>query len=128
MPEETYPSKKISWLKVILTGVTISLVVVLIGEGLFWNFYVREPAESTPVTTTKQVTPSAKQATPSAEKDETVDGRECSKDSDCVVLGKTGDCNCGCFNKNYTAYTSGGQCFCMAPAACSCVKGKCVGK
>ncbi len=73
MPEETTPSKKISWLKVILIGVTTALVVVLIGEGLFWYFYVREPTESTSVTTTKQTTPSAKKATPSAEKDETAD-------------------------------------------------------
>jgi hypothetical protein len=71
MPEEATSSKKISWLKVILTGVTISLVLVFIGEGLFWYFYVREPTESTPVATTKQASPSATQATPSAEKDET---------------------------------------------------------
>ena len=127
MPEEVAPVKSISWSKVIWSILIIVVVGGLISGALFWYFYVRQPTESTP-STTKVTTSSSKTATASAQKDGAVDGRECSKDSDCVVLGKTGDCNCGCFNKNYTAYTSGGQCLCMAPAACSCVRGKCVGK
>jgi hypothetical protein len=62
----------ISWPKVILTVVIITLVAGLISGGLFWYFYVRQSEEPTSTTTTKQTTASAKPATPSAQKDETV--------------------------------------------------------
>lgn len=50
--------------------------------------------------------------------------KSCASDDDCVVFGETGDCNCGCFNKN-TQWVSGGDCFCLAPTSCICVNGKC---
>ena len=52
--------------------------------------------------------------------------RVCVNDEDCVVFGKTGDCNCGCFNKNYK-WKSEGECFCAAPGSCKCVDGVCEG-
>jgi hypothetical protein len=52
---------------------------------------------------------------------------QCSVDSDCVVYGKTGDCNCGCYNKNNLAKQGGGKCFCQTPTSCVCVDGECAG-
>ena len=54
------------------------------------------------------------------------EAKNCEVDSDCLVFGKDGDCNCGCFNKNYQ-WEKGGDCFCAAPKACKCVNGKCEG-
>ncbi len=53
--------------------------------------------------------------------------KECNIDSDCVVFGETGDCNCGCYNKNHLPSSTGGECFCLAPTSCKCVNGKCEG-
>jgi len=50
--------------------------------------------------------------------------KSCISDEDCVVFGKDGECNCGCFNKNYK-WESGGDCFCAAPISCKCIEGKC---
>ncbi|MCK4805676.1 MAG: hypothetical protein KAS91_00620 [Candidatus Pacebacteria bacterium] len=55
------------------------------------------------------------------------DGKDCISDDDCVVFGKTGDCNCGCYNKNNLPLGTGGECFCQAPESCKCVDGKCEG-
>ena len=49
----------------------------------------------------------------------------CESDKDCVVFGKDGDCNCGCYNENALPQDSGGACFCAAPASCKCVSGLC---
>ena len=51
----------------------------------------------------------------------------CEIDSDCAVFGKTGDCNCGCYNKNNLPSETGGECFCAAPISCKCANGKCEG-
>ena len=51
----------------------------------------------------------------------------CFVDSDCVVFGETGDCNCGCYNKNHLPSKVEGECFCAAPTFCRCVEGKCDG-
>ena len=52
---------------------------------------------------------------------------DCEFDFDCVVYGETGDCNCGCYNKEMMPTSSGGECFCAAPTSCECVSGKCEG-
>jgi len=57
----------------------------------------------------------------------TAENKFCETNSDCVVFGETGDCNCGCYNKNFLPEDSGGACFCAAPTSCSCTKGKCEG-
>lgn len=59
-----------------------------------------------------------------AEVDET---KECINNDDCVVFGKTGDCNCGCFPKDNLPSETGGECFCAVPDFCKCVDGKCEG-
>ena len=51
----------------------------------------------------------------------------CLIDSDCVVFGETGDCNCGCYNKDYLPSKIEGECFCAAPSTCKCVEGECEG-
>jgi len=53
-----------------------------------------------------------------------VEATFCQIDSDCIVFGQDGDCNCGCFNKNHN-WEAGGDCFCAAPKSCKCVEGKC---
>jgi len=50
--------------------------------------------------------------------------KSCEVDSDCVVFGKDGDCNCGCFNNEYK-WEKEGDCFCAAPKSCQCVVGEC---
>lgn len=52
---------------------------------------------------------------------------DCEVDSDCIVFGKTGDCNCGCYNKNNLPNESGGECFCQTPTSCVCADGQCMG-
>jgi len=54
-----------------------------------------------------------------------IHSKDCINDNDCVVFGETGDCNCGCFNKDYQ-WESSGECFCLAPTSCDCIDGKCV--
>ena len=49
----------------------------------------------------------------------------CLIDSNCAVFGKTGDCNCGCYNKSYFPSKIKEGCFCLAPISCRCVKGQC---
>ena len=51
----------------------------------------------------------------------------CIEDSDCIVFGENGDCNCGCYTKNNLPEDSGGDCFCAAPKSCKCINGKCEG-
>jgi len=53
--------------------------------------------------------------------------KDCVNDNDCVVFGETGDCNCGCYNKDNLPSGTGGECFCAAPTSCKCVNGKCEG-
>jgi len=49
----------------------------------------------------------------------------CLTDKDCILFGKTGQCNCGCYYKNEVPTHSGGECYCLAPSACKCVDGEC---
>lgn len=51
----------------------------------------------------------------------------CKVDSDCVVFGETGDCNCGCYERGNLPSGTGGECFCLAPTSCQCVEGECEG-
>ena len=50
----------------------------------------------------------------------------CENDSGCVVFGQDGDCNCGCFNKDYK-WEKEEDCFCAAPKSCKCINNKCEG-
>ncbi len=52
---------------------------------------------------------------------------KCESDNDCIVFGKDGDCNCGCYNLNALPKDSGGACFCAAPTSCKCIDGNCEG-
>ena len=53
--------------------------------------------------------------------------KTCTIDEDCVVFGESGDCNCGCYNKNNLPTATGEKCFCLAPVSCRCVNKKCEG-
>jgi len=52
------------------------------------------------------------------------DPKSCQSDSDCLVFGQSGDCNCGCFNNGFQ-WTKQGDCFCALPKSCKCVDSKC---
>jgi hypothetical protein len=52
---------------------------------------------------------------------------DCVNNDDCVVFGETGDCNCGCYNKDDLPSSTGGECFVSAPVDCKCVEGECEG-
>lgn len=54
------------------------------------------------------------------------EAKSCKVDSDCLVFGEDGVCNCGCFNKDYQ-WEKEGDCFCAAPQSCKCVDDKCEG-
>jgi len=51
----------------------------------------------------------------------------CKTDVDCVVFGKTGTCNCGCYNQNNLPTPIPGECFCEAPTTCLCQNSQCIG-
>ena len=71
-PQTTPEGKSINW-KRILIGAVIGAVLVGIIGALVFYLYQSNQEETNPTTTPKTSTPSAKIATPSAEKDETVD-------------------------------------------------------
>ena len=52
--------------------------------------------------------------------------KECTTDSDCVVVGEDGDCACGCYNVDSDPAIETG-CFCAAPKSCKCVDNVCTG-
>ncbi len=70
-PQPTSNQKSINW-KNILIGAVIGAVLVGVGVLIFY-LYQTNSEETTPITTPNTSTPSAKIATPSAKKDETVD-------------------------------------------------------
>ena len=53
--------------------------------------------------------------------------KDCVNNEDCVVFGKTGECNCGCYDKDNFPSGTGGECFCFAPTFCKCVNSRCEG-
>lgn len=55
------------------------------------------------------------------------ENKGCVGDEVCVVFGETGDCNCGCYNKNHLPLDTGGKCFCAVPSSCRCINKECVG-
>ncbi|MFH1841463.1 MAG: hypothetical protein ABH800_01755 [Candidatus Nealsonbacteria bacterium] len=88
---------------------TISIIAILIIIGV--GYWVYQPGSITPA------------STPNSSDEDKV----CLVDDDCVVFGKTGDCNCGCYNKNSFPAEIVEGCFCVAPTSCKCVNGKCEG-
>lgn len=52
---------------------------------------------------------------------------QCLIDTDCVLFGKTGECNCGCYLEADLPSDTGEECFCQAPTDCTCLNGKCEG-
>jgi hypothetical protein len=51
----------------------------------------------------------------------------CEEDSDCIIMGKDGDCNAGCYNVNYRGWISSGKCYTAAPDVCFCSANECQG-
>ena len=81
--------------------ITFIIIIVIVGLG-YWLYQLNSrPQEITEA-----------------------EAKTCQADSDCVVFGEDGDCNCGCFNKDYQ-WEKQGDCFCAAPKSCKCVDGKC---
>jgi hypothetical protein len=72
-PVQPEPKKGVSWKKIIASVVVILVVVGAIAGALYWYFVLNEEEATTPITPAQVSTPSAKKATPSAEKDETAD-------------------------------------------------------
>ncbi len=100
---------KTNWKYIII----VLILAVIVGGGILWCLQ-KCPSYQPPEV--KMPEKPEKEAT----------GKECVNDDDCVVFGKTGDCNCGCFNKEYQ-WESGGECFCLAPTSCKCLNNKCWG-
>jgi len=107
----------------------IIIILVLVGIAIGIYYYVisndivacTEDARICPdgVTSVARIPPKCEfEACPS---------KECSVNSDCITFGKTGECNCGCYNKDFLPQNSGGACFCQAPTSCECVNNKCEG-
>ena len=88
------------------TIITIFVIIIVAGLGYWIYQSISSPGEKTAVSE---------------------GSKDCVSDEDCVVFGKTGDCNCGCYNKNNLPSETGGECFCLAPTSCKCVEGKCEG-
>ncbi|MFA6437395.1 MAG: hypothetical protein WC242_04485 [Candidatus Paceibacterota bacterium] len=51
----------------------------------------------------------------------------CTDDTDCVLFGKTGECNCGCYHKENLPEKTNLKCFCQAPTSCKCFENQCEG-
>jgi len=86
------------------TIIAMIIVIVLVGLG-YWAYQSAIVPEET-----------------------TIEGsRICISAEDCVVFGETGDCNCGCYNKDNLPSSTGGECFCQAPNSCKCTAGMCEG-
>ena len=86
---------------------TLLIVLILIVAGLGYWIY---------------------QSTTAPEEEVVSEGsKECVSNDDCVVFGKTGDCNSGCYNKDNLPSSTGGECFRAAPVDCKCVDNKCEG-
>jgi hypothetical protein len=58
---------------------------------------------------------------------EKIERTDCTTDSDCIVFGRDGDCNCGCYRVGSAPVQRIEGCFCAAPTACECVNGECEG-
>ncbi len=58
---------------------------------------------------------------------EKIERTDCTTDSDCIVFGRDGDCNCGCYRVGSTPVQRIEGCFCAAPTSCECVNGECEG-
>ncbi len=87
------------------TIVTIIVIIIVAGLG-YWIY----------------------QSTLAPEEEAISEGsKNCVNDNDCVVFGETGDCNCGCYNKDNLPSGTGGECFCAAPTSCKCIEGLCEG-
>ncbi len=86
------------------TIIAIIIVIVLAGLG-YWAY----------------------QSTIVPEETTTGGSKICVSNEDCVIFGETGDCNCGCYNKDDLPSSTGGECFCQAPDSCKCVAGMCEG-
>ena len=84
--------------------ITVFIVIVVIGLG-YWVYQSTFAPE-------EKVVPE--------------ESKDCLNNDECIVFGKDGDCDCGCFNKNYD-WKNTGACFCAAPTSCKCVSGKCEG-
>ena len=94
-------------------AIGIILILVILVGGCTWQEYAEIRKEETNI--------------PEVEVPEKrVEADSCFIDEDCIVFGEDGDCNCGCFNKNYQ-WQPEGECFCAAPTSCKCVSGKCEG-
>jgi len=83
------------------TIITIIIIILVVGLGYWIYQSISTPEEMTEA-----------------------EAKNCEVDADCLVFGKDGDCNCGCFHKNYQ-WKKEGDCFCAAPKSCKCVSGKC---
>lgn len=64
---------------------------------------------------------------PSCEFDPCPVSKICEDNQDCVVFGKEGDCDCGCYNKNALPGISDEKCFCASPLSCECLNNVCEG-
>jgi hypothetical protein len=51
--------------------------------------------------------------------------KECASDSDCVVYGKSGSCNCGCYNDDSLPWLPTWGCYCIPSPACGCKENIC---
>jgi len=51
----------------------------------------------------------------------------CTDDTDCVLFGKTGECNCGCYHKDNLPEKTDLKCFCQTPTSCECLENQCEG-
>jgi hypothetical protein len=51
----------------------------------------------------------------------------CTDDTDCVLFGETGECNCGCYHKDNLPEKTDLKCFCQIPTSCKCLENQCEG-
>jgi len=105
-----------------------AIIIILVIFGLF-IFYSLEK-ESVVCTADAKLCPDGTgvgRVPPDCEFEACPVSKVCELDSDCIVFGEDGDCNCGCYNKDALPTSTGGECFCAAPISCECNSNTCEG-
>ncbi len=110
---------------------TLILIILLISFGAVLIVYTLEgKPKQTACTEEAKLCPDGSavgRTGPDCEFEPCPVSKRCIRNSDCVVFGQDGDCNCGCYNKQALPQNSGGACFCAAPTSCECINGQCEG-
>ena len=106
----------------------LGILILIIALSAWWFFSNNDFKEPVACTEDARICPdetAVVRVGPDCEFEKCPISKICQINSDCIVFGEDGDCNCGCYNKNALPTDDGGDCFCAAPVSCECVDNQC---